>query len=74
MNQNTGIEITCEDIEDREKVICGGPPCFFQGKFIPCFYGTSPKAGITTALLTEMLKYLYKLQVHDRKILEPFCY
>jgi hypothetical protein len=56
-----------------EKESCeGGPTCLFQGKFIPCFYGTSPKASITTALLTEMLKYLDKLQVYDRKVCEPF--
>jgi hypothetical protein len=56
INWKTGIDI--EDIDDREKVMCGGPTYFFQGKFIPCFYGTPPKASITTALLTEMLKYL----------------
>jgi len=43
----------------------GGPTCTFQGKQIPCFYGTSPKASITTELLTEMLKYLDKLGVYD---------
>jgi len=68
----TGIDISCEDVEDRNKVMCGGPTCYYQGKSIPCFYGTSPKASITTELLTEMLKYLDKLQVYDRTICKPF--
>jgi hypothetical protein len=54
----TIIDITCGNIEDTEKVIPGGPTCFFQGKKIPCFFGTSPKASITTTLPTEILKYL----------------
>jgi len=68
----TGIDITCEDVEDRDKVMCGGPTCIFQGKTIPCFYGTSPKASITTELLTEMLRYLDKLQVYNRNKCKPF--
>jgi len=72
INWKTGIDITCEDVEDRAKVMCGGPTCFYQGKTIPCFYGTSPKASITTELLTEMLKYLDRLQVYDRTKCEPF--
>jgi hypothetical protein len=54
----TGIDITCENIEDTANVMWGGPTCIFQGKTIPCFFGASPKASITTTLLTEMLKYL----------------
>ncbi len=62
-------------IEDRKKsYVCGGPICFYLGKSIPCFYCTSPKASITTELLTEMLKYLDKLQVYDRKNVSLFCY
>ncbi len=68
----TGIDISCDDVEDRDKVMCGGPTCFYQGKTIPCFYDTSPKASITTELLTEMLKYLDKLQVYDQTICKPF--
>ena len=39
----------------------GGLPIYFQGRHISCFYGTSPSSSITTALLTEMLKYLNKM-------------
>jgi hypothetical protein len=72
INWKTGIDITYNDIEDNERVMGGGPTCFFQGKHIPCFYGTSPKASITTTLLTEMLKYLDTIGVYDRRICHPF--
>jgi hypothetical protein len=50
----------------------GGPTCFFQGKHIPCFYGTSPKASITTTLLTKMLKFLDRLGFSTREVCHPF--
>jgi hypothetical protein len=44
----------------------GGPTCFFQGKEIPCFVCTSPKASITSSLLADMLKYLDSFNLFDR--------
>jgi hypothetical protein len=70
----TGIDITCENIEDTAIVMRGGPTCIFQGKTIPCFFGTSPKASITTTLLTEMLKYLDRLGVYNRDVCHPFLF
>ena len=67
-----GIDITIQNADDTAKVMSGGPTCTFQGKQIPFFYGTSPKASITTELLTEMLKYLDKLGVYDRSVCKPF--
>jgi hypothetical protein len=67
----TGIDIT-GNVDDEAATMCGGPTCFFRGKHIPCFYGTSPKASITTTLLTEMLKYLDRLGVYDRSVCKPF--
>jgi hypothetical protein len=66
-----GIGITCENIEDTANVMQGGPTCIFQGKTIPCFFGTSPKASITTTLLMKMLKYFDRLGVYNR-CLSPF--
>jgi hypothetical protein len=68
----SGIVITIENAENTAKVMHGGPTCSFQGKHIPCFYGTPPKASITTELLTEILKYLDKLGVYDQSICKPF--
>jgi len=39
----TGINIT-QDANNINLVASGGPTCFYLGKEIPCFYGTSPKA------------------------------
>ncbi len=44
----TGIDLTVDDIDDVKKVAQGGPTCTYLGKEIPCFYGTSPKASITS--------------------------
>jgi hypothetical protein len=55
-----------------QQVVQGGPTCFFQGKTIPCFFGTSLKASITTTLLTEMLKYLDRLGIYNRDVCHPF--
>ncbi len=68
----TGIDITCENVDDTAAVMQGGPTCFFQGKHIPCFYGSSPKASIKTTLLTEMLKFLYHLGVYNQEVCHPF--
>ena len=68
----TGIDITVKNVDDTAEVMRGGPTCFFQGKHIPCFYGTSPKASITTTLLTEMLKFLDRLGFYTREVCHPF--
>jgi hypothetical protein len=74
LNWKLGIDLTVEsgDAEVIEKVGRGGPTCFYKGKEIPCFYGTSPKASITSQLLVVMLKYLETLSIHDRSIAHPF--
>jgi hypothetical protein len=74
INWKLGIDITVtnEDANDIATVARGGPTCFFRGKEIPCFYGTSPKASITSELLAEMLKFLDTLGVYDRSIAHPF--
>jgi len=65
-----GIEITVsnEEANNMEKVAQAGPTCFFRGKEIPCFYGTSPKASITSQLLADMLKYLDQLGIYVRSV------
>lgn len=50
----------------------GGPTCFFQGKYIPCFFGMSPKASITTTLLTKMLKYPKQHGIYNWDVSHPF--
>jgi hypothetical protein len=60
------------DANDMTAVAAGGPTCFYNGKEIPCFHGTSPKASITSQLLADMLKYIDDLGVFDRTIAHPF--
>jgi hypothetical protein len=54
----TGIDLTVDNVDNMTIVAIGGPTCTFLGKEIPCFYGTSPKASITSQLLVDMLKYI----------------
>jgi hypothetical protein len=44
----------------------GGPKCTYQDKVIPCFVGCSPKASITSEMLTSMLQTIDSLHVYDR--------
>jgi len=67
-----GIDITAEDLDDRETVMRGGPCCTYNGKVVPCFYGTSPKASITSTLLADMLKFMDDCGIFDRSIARPF--
>jgi len=67
----TGINIT-QDANNINLVASGGPTCFYLGKEIPCFYGTSPKASITSQLLADMLQYIDKIGVFDRTVAHPF--
>jgi hypothetical protein len=50
----------------EDKSYSGGPKCTYLGKEIPCFVGCSPKASITSEMLTAMLKTLDDLNVFDR--------
>ena len=72
VNWKTGIDLTCDNADDMAKVAAGGPTCTYLGKEIPCFYGTSPKASITSQLLADMLKFLDTLGVYDRTVAHPF--
>jgi len=72
VNWKTGIDLTCDNADDMAKVAAGGPTCTYLGKEIPCFYGTSPKASITSRLLAHMLKFLDTLGVYDRTVAHPF--
>jgi hypothetical protein len=44
----------------------GGPTCHFNGKEIPCFVCTSPKASITSQLLADMLQFMDSFNIFDR--------
>jgi hypothetical protein len=66
-----GLDITC-NADDHSKVMAGGPTCTYLGKRIPCFFGTSPKARITSTLMADMLAFLDRLGVYDRSIASPF--
>jgi hypothetical protein len=66
-----GLDIT-QDPDDQHSVMAGGPTCTYLGKRIPCFFGTSPKASITSTLLKDMLAFLDSLGVYDRSVANPF--
>jgi len=66
-----GLDITC-NADDHSKVMVGGPTCTYLGKQITCFFGTSPKASITSTLLADMLALLDSLCVYDCSIVNPF--
>jgi hypothetical protein len=68
----TGIDIMVDDVDDHNKVMAGGPNCTYLGKTVPCFYGTSPKASITSTMLAKMLEFIDRLNVFDRSIAHPF--
>jgi hypothetical protein len=75
INWKLGIDLKVEgtDADDMMKVAKGrGPICFYCGKKIPCFYGTSPKARIMSQLLTDMLKFFDTLGVYDQMVAHPF--
>jgi hypothetical protein len=44
----------------------GGPTCHFNGKEIPCFVCTSPKASIISQLLADMLQFMDSFNIFDR--------
>jgi hypothetical protein len=66
-----GLDITC-NADDPSKMLAGGPMCTYLGKQIPCFFGTSPKASITSILLIDILAFLDSLGVYDCSIANLF--
>ena len=44
----------------------GGPVCHFRGKTIPCLVASSRSGGITSEILTNILRHLDKHGVYDR--------
>ncbi len=67
-----GVDITVTDLEDKKLAMSGGPTCSFNGKSIPTFFGTSPKASITSQLLADMLKFIDQCGIYDRSIATLF--
>jgi hypothetical protein len=61
----TDYEVLAQNVGNN-KAMHGGPRCTFNGKTLPCFVGTSPKASITSQLLVEMLKCLDEARLFDR--------
>jgi hypothetical protein len=51
-----GLDITCH-VDDHSKVIARGSTCTYLSKRIPCFFGTSPKASISSTVLVDMLAF-----------------
>jgi hypothetical protein len=62
---NTTVEVYENNRHEGQAMSCG-PTCRFNGNFLPCFVGTSPKASITTELLIEMLSFIDKNDVFPR--------
>ena len=44
----------------------GGPKCYFQGKEVPAFICCSPKGGITSELLKEILERMDSFDLFPR--------
>ncbi len=72
VNWKTGINIMVQDANDINLVASVGPTCRYLGKEIPCFYGTSPKASITSQQLANMLKYIDEIRVYDQTVAQQF--
>jgi hypothetical protein len=50
----------------------GGPCCIYNGKEVPCFYSTAPKASITSNLLADMLKFMDDIGIFGCNVAKPF--
>jgi hypothetical protein len=46
--------------------MAGGPKCTYNGKTIPCFFGASSKASITSEMLAKMLETIDTFGIYDR--------
>ena len=58
---------TIEENMGECKALPNFPVCNFRGKFIPGLMCTSPKWSISSKILTEALKYLYEINVFERR-------
>jgi len=58
----SGTVATDNTISDEEthRVMSGGPACVTNGKTVPCFYGASPNASITSEMFAEMWAEMLK--------------
>jgi len=72
INGDTTSELIKEMLDNEDGPMSGGPRCNYNGKEIPCFFGTSPKASITSELLMSMLKFMDDLHLFDRSLCKPF--
>jgi hypothetical protein len=55
----TGFEVYERNGEENGGgAMIGGPTCYFNGKYLPCFVGCSPKASITSELLVQMMSMI----------------
>jgi hypothetical protein len=50
----------------------GAPYCAYNGKEVPCFYGTALKTSTTSNLLADMLKFIDYCGIFDRNVAKPF--
>jgi hypothetical protein len=66
------LAVQTSEADNMKNIGKGGPTCVYKGKTIPCFYGTSPKASITSTLLADMFKYLDTLGIYDQSVASPF--
>ena len=56
----------------NQSLITAGCPKFVNGKTVPCFYGASPNASITSDMLVEMLKQIEESVEFNRSDATPF--
>jgi hypothetical protein len=66
MNHNHDDVEYIKDNSGTGKHFPGGPVCDFKGKKVPCFIASSPHGGITSAILTDMLRTMDKLELFPR--------
>jgi hypothetical protein len=43
-----------------------GPTCTFNGKNVPCFVCSSPKASISSQFLSDMLEFMDELKIFSQ--------
>jgi hypothetical protein len=55
----------------QDSVYTGGPECQFNGVNVPCYVGHSPKGGITSEMLADMLRTMDGLNLFPRTPLGP---
>ena len=50
----------------------GGPTCFFRGKVVPALVTFSDSGGVTSEILTDVLRHIDKCKVFERNTTAPF--